>query len=124
MQVHNYKEILQNTHKNWRKFDVVFYLYTLDRNPTAFDLNWFIFIQSDLFFTYWHQQNEILINGLFENPLLDEVLVHITEFTVFNFYHGKLLVFSPCMRCDSLLGDTNQSIYDCTIIPKANCQTP
>lgn len=39
MQVHNYREILQNTHKNWRKFDVVFYLYTLKRNITAFDLN-------------------------------------------------------------------------------------
>lgn len=49
MQVHNYREILQNTHRNWRKFDVVFYLYTLKRNPTAFDLNWFIFIQSDFF---------------------------------------------------------------------------
>lgn len=40
------------------------------------------------------------------------------------FITGNCLFFLPVCGVTSLPGDTNQSIYDCTIIPKANCQTP
>lgn len=88
-----YFRIDTKTGENSASYFIYIYI-TLDRIPTAFGLKWFIFIQSDSFFTYWHQQNEILFNGLYKNPLPDELLVNITEFIVFNFYHGKLLVFS------------------------------